>query len=83
MDTTITTRLGNHGRLVIPSEIRKQLKLRDGDTVRIGIEDGKIVILTSQQLLGEFYSLTQNIRASAEDPVQDLIDERRQEAAGE
>ena len=83
MDATITTKLGNHGRLVIPSEIRKQLKLKDGDPVQIGIEDGKIVILTSQRLLGEFYSLTQNIRASAEDPVRALIDERRREAAGE
>lgn len=83
MDTTVTTKLGDNGRLVIPREIRKQLKLKDGDPVQIGIEDGKIVILTSQALLDEFYSLTQNTRASADDPVQDLIDERRREAVSE
>ena len=83
MNVTVTTRLGDNGRLVIPSEIRKQLNLKDGDPLRVGIEDGKIVILTSQGLLDEFYCLTQKTRAGAEDPVQSLIDERRREAAGE
>ena len=83
MDITVTTKLGDNGRLVIPSEIRKQLNLKDGDPLRVGIEDGKIVILTPRGLLDEFYSLTRKIRASAEDPVQGLIDERRREAASE
>ncbi len=83
MTVTIITKLGNNGRLVIPNEIRKQLKLKDGDAVRIGIEDGKIVILTAQGLLDEFYNLTQHTRTSSEDAVQDLVDERRREAAGE
>lgn len=83
MTATITTKLGDNGRLVIPSEIRKQLKLKDGDPIRIGIEDGKIVILTAQGLLNEFYNLTQHTRTGTEDAVQDLIDERRREAAGE
>lgn len=83
MISTITTKLGDNGRLVIPSEIRKQLKLKDGDPIRIGIEDGKIVILTSQGLLNEFYNLTQNTRTGTEDAVQDLIDERRREATSE
>ena len=83
MTVTVKTKLGNNGRLVIPSEIRRQLKLKDGDAVRIGIEDGKIVILTVQGLLDEFYNLTQRTRASSEDAVQDLIDERRREAFSE
>ena len=83
MTVPVITKLGDNGRLVIPSEIRKQLKLKDGDPLRIGIEDGKIVILTAQALLDEFYTLTRNTRTDAEDAVQDLIDERRREAAGE
>ena len=80
MVPTITTRLGDNGRLVIPSEIRRQLQLKDGDPLEIGIEDGRIVIVTAQGLLEQFYSLTQNTRASPSDPVQELIDERRDEA---
>lgn len=83
MDVTLTTKLGNNGRLVIPSEIRKQLELKDGDPVRLSIEDGKLVIVPPQRLLEEFYHLTQNVRTSAEDVVQELIDERRQEERSE
>ena len=78
-DTTIV-KVGNSGRFVIPRHIRQKLNLKDGDPVQVGIEDGKIVILTPQGLLEQFYSLTQNLRNSDKDVVQDLIDERRQEA---
>lgn len=83
MTSTIPTRLGHNGRLVIPNEIRKQLKLKDGDPLEIGVEDGKIIIVTTHGLLDEFYSLTQNTRLSPNDPIQDLIDERRHEANNE
>ena len=83
MSDTTMARIGHNGRFVIPSEIRKALDLKDGDQVRIGIDDGKIVILPPQSLLEEFYSLTQNVRASSEDVVQALIDERREEASEE
>ncbi len=83
MEDAITTRIGDNGRFVIPSEIRKQLKLRDGDRVQVGIQDGKIVIYTAEALLAEFYGLTRNVRSADVDVVQELIDERRQEAASE
>ena len=83
MQNAIKTKLGNNGRFVIPGKIRKQLGLKQGDQLRVGIEDGKIVILTPDALLAEFYDLTQNVRAEESDIVQELIDERRQEAANE
>ena len=83
MESTVTTKLGNNGRFVIPGEIRKRLGLKDGDQLSVGIENGRIVILTPEVLLAEFYALTQNVRSEASDIVQELIDERRQEAANE
>ena len=83
MNHATKARLGDHGRLVIPSEIRKQLKLNNGDSLEIGIEDGKIVIVTPQALLEAFFSSTRNTRESPADPVQDLMDERRLEASAE
>ena len=64
----------------IPGEIRKQLGLKQGDHLRIGVEDGKTVILTPEVLRAEFYDLTQNLRTEAGDVVQEFIDERRLEA---
>ena len=46
-------RLGGRGRLVLPAAIRKQLNLRDGDELRITMQPGGSLILTSvRQLLG-------------------------------
>jgi len=76
----ITIKLGDNGRFIIPSKIRKQLNLKEGDQLRVSTEAGKIIIFTPEALLGEFYDLTQNIRSSHADVVQELLDERRQEA---
>lgn len=83
MNMVILTKLGDNGRFVIPSEIRKQLKLKEGDQLKVGIEDGKIVILTPDVLLNAFYDLTETVRASGDDVVGELIDERRREAEAE
>ena len=83
MKETVTTRIGDNGRLVIPNAIRKKLNLKDGDQVQIGVEDGKVVIVPPETLLAEFYHLTSNLRTTKEDVVQDLINERRQEGSRE
>lgn len=83
MENVIKTRVGNNGRFVIPNKIRRQLNIKDGDQVQVGIQDGKIVILTPEALLEEFYDLTKNLRESGVDVVQELIQERREEAKRE
>jgi AbrB family looped-hinge helix DNA binding protein len=83
MEGTVTTRIGDNGRLVIPNKIRKRLNLKDGDQVQIGIEGGKVVIIPPEALLEEFYGLTHNLRVAQADVVKELIDERREEAASE
>lgn len=37
-------RIARNGHLTIPGKIRKILNIEDGDIVRIGIEDNKIII---------------------------------------
>lgn len=83
MPNGTTTRLGNHGRLVIPSEIRKQLNLKDGDQVQISVVEGRVVITPPTTLMEEFFELTKPVRLAGVDVVQELIDERHEEAARE
>ncbi len=40
----ITRRIDELGRIVIPKEIRKNLKIRDSDEMEISIHDGKIIL---------------------------------------
>ena len=45
MDKTgITRRIDDLGRIVIPKEIRKNLKIRDSDELEISVVDGKIIL---------------------------------------
>ena len=42
--TGIVRRLDDLGRLVIPKEIRKQYRLKEGDSIEFFIDNGRIVI---------------------------------------
>lgn len=44
MNSFITKRVDNLGRIVIPKEIRKKLHINDGELLNIDIEDNKIII---------------------------------------
>lgn len=44
MDSFITKRVDNLGRIVIPKEIRKKLHINDGELLNINISEDKILI---------------------------------------
>lgn len=83
MDTPKTVRMGKQGRLVIPSAVRERLGLEAGDVVEVSIEGGKAVIVPQALLLDRLYRATAALREAESDVVQELIDERRAEAASE
>lgn len=39
-----TTRLSSKGQLVIPTEVRRVLRLRAGDRLSVSVHDGRIVL---------------------------------------
>jgi AbrB family looped-hinge helix DNA binding protein len=83
MSAPISTRVGRNGRIVISVEIRKQLDVKDGDVVQISVENHQVVITPRSQLLRQLFEATRALRDSPANPVQDLIDERKAEAARE
>ena len=53
--TGVIRRIDDLGRIVIPKEIRKNLKIREGDTLEIFI-DGSSVVLRKFSLMSDFVS---------------------------
>jgi AbrB family looped-hinge helix DNA binding protein len=83
MSAPISSKIGENGRIVIPVEMRRQLGLKDGDVVQISVEDHQVVITPRSLLLRQLFDATTALRDSPADPVQELIDERKAEAAQE
>ncbi len=75
---TVTDR----GRLVLPVEIRKKLKIRDGDRVAVAIEaDGSISVTTKDVAIKMLRGMFKHLNRPGEPLASDrLIAERRREA---
>lgn len=83
MTPPFTAKVDENGRFVIPSDIRKMLDIRKGDTVEVTVADGRVVITPRKRLLQQLYEITQPLRSSSVDVVHELLGERRAEARGE
>lgn len=79
---TIIVKLGQHGRMIIPAEVRHTLGLKEGDELLLSIGDKRLVLETEEALLERLY------RAVGEPPEgelvsEELLRERREEAKRE
>ena len=70
------------GKIVVPAEVRRQLNVRDGDTVVFEQEDGKLVFKSYLQVVREVQA---SFKAMMREPdsVDDFLAWRREEAAKE
>jgi AbrB family looped-hinge helix DNA binding protein len=77
-------RINQQGRIVIPAECRAAAGLKPGDEVLIEpIGEGELRLRTTQQAIKEAQALVAQYLPKGRDLVQELIDERRDEAARE
>lgn len=77
---TVTDR----GRLVLPAEIRKQLKIRAGDRVAVAIEeDGSISVTTRDVAISHLRGMFKHLAKPGRLASDELIAERRREARRE
>ncbi len=78
-----TVRLGSNGRLVIPAEYRKALGVGEGDELVVRFEDGELRLSTRKTALRRAQERVRRYVPEGVSLADELIQERREEAAKE
>jgi AbrB family looped-hinge helix DNA binding protein len=79
----VRTRLNENGRLVIPASIRKALNLQPDAEVVLLVENGELRITTPQKRAERARQLFKKYVGEGVRLSEELIADRRKEAAGE
>lgn len=78
------TKLTDGNRVVIPSKIRKGLGLRVGDALTLVLQNnGEVRLLTQAEAIRQAQQLVRQHVPAERSLVDELLAERREEAAGE
>lgn len=79
----VSTKIADGGRVVIPAEHRRALGLEIGDEVIIRVVDGELHILTRAEAVKQAQAKVRSKVKKGRSLVDELIKERRAEAASE
>ncbi len=79
----IKTKLGKSGRIVIPTEYRKKLGLKSGDEVIMHLDETGVHLYTPAQAVMRAQALVRRYVPEERSLSEELISERREEAARE
>ena len=77
------TKISAGGRVVIPAEYRKAMGLRVGDEVLLSLENGEVRLCTKEQARKRARDYVRRLVPPGVSLVDELIRERREEAARE
>jgi AbrB family looped-hinge helix DNA binding protein len=75
------TTIREGGRLVIPASYRKALGLKPGDEVLLSLEDGEIRVVSTRQAVARAQTLVRRYIPKGRKLSEELIKDRREEAA--
>ncbi len=78
-----TTRMGAHGRVVIPAAVRERLHLRQGEELIVVVEEDGILLLTAEQAVRRAQAILRPYIKTGRSLSKELIRERRAEARRE
>jgi AbrB family looped-hinge helix DNA binding protein len=81
--TRTRTRVGRGGRIVLPAEARKELGLKEGDAVTIEVRDGELGVYSVLEGIRRAQAIAAKHKRPGVSVVDELIAERRAEAARE
>ncbi len=75
--------MGQSGRIVIPGEYRRRLGLRSGDEIIMHLDDEGLHLYTPAQAVARAQALVRRYVPEGRSLSDELISERREEAARE
>jgi AbrB family looped-hinge helix DNA binding protein len=79
-----SVRLGNRGRLVLPSKLRQKLRVKDGDRMLLTVqEDGTVRLVSAREAVTRLAGSLAHLAPKGVSLVDELIRERRREAKRE
>ena len=81
--STARVKVDNQGRLLIPADIREQLGIKAGDRLTLRVEDGELIVLTFRAGIRRAQRIAAKYRIPGQSLVDELIADRRAEAAAE
>ena len=81
METMVQMRSG--GRLVVPANLRKALKIKTGDEIIVRLENGSIRLIPLHQAVNLAQTIVKQYAPQGISLVDELIKARRQEAGRE
>ena len=79
----IRTKVRQGGRIVIPVNMRKQLRIEVGENVNVSLENNSILIMTQKEGIRKAQELVRKFVPEGISLVDELIADRRREAANE
>ncbi len=77
------SKIGQSGRVVIPGEYRRKLGLRSGDEIILHLDDEGLHLYTPAQAVARAQALVRRYVPEGRSLSDELISERREEAARE
>lgn len=76
----IITRMDQHGRMLVPAEIRERLNIKPGDKVNLEIYDDEVKIINANKIIDHMYEIfTKNQTDKIGGPVDDFISRKHEE----
>ena len=76
----LITSIDQHGRMLIPSEIRERFNIHPGDKVTLEIYENDIKIISANQIIDEMHIIfTKNQDDRKDSAVDDFINRKREE----
>ncbi len=81
--TAYKARIVSGGRLQIPADVRRELGLADGDDVRLEVVDGELRVRSFKAALARVRAMVRAHVPEGVSLVEELIADRRAEAARE
>ncbi|MBW4093823.1 MAG: AbrB/MazE/SpoVT family DNA-binding domain-containing protein [Proteobacteria bacterium] len=79
--TAQRARLAEGGRLVIPAEFRRELALRPGESLVLDIRDGELRVRSLRRAVERAQALVRPYVPAGASLSEELIDQRRADAA--